>query len=44
MGSSANIDLNGVDTLQAAKRPCSVSDGPVEIKLETLASGGQIYK
>ena len=33
----------GVDTLQAAEPPCSVS-GPVKINLKTSLSGGLIYK
>ena len=34
----------GVDTLQAAEPPCSVSNGPVKINLKTSGSGGLIYK
>ena len=34
----------GDDTLQAAEPPCSVSNGPVKIKLKTSVSGGLIYK
>ena len=34
----------GVDTLQAAEPPYSVSDGPVEINLRpSAANGGLIY-
>ena len=33
-----------VDTLQAAERPCSVSNGPVKINLKTCVGGGLIYK
>ena len=34
----------GVDTLQAAEPPCSVSNGPVKINLKTSVSGGLSYK
>ena len=34
----------GVDTLQAAEPPCSVSNAPVKINLKTSVSGGLIYK
>ena len=34
----------GVDTLQAAEPPCSVSNGPVKINEKTSVSGGLIYK
>ena len=34
----------GVDTLQAAEPPCSVSNGPVKINLKTSVSGGLIHK
>ena len=34
----------GVETLQAAEPPCSVSNGPVKINVKTSASGGLIYK
>ena len=36
--------VEGVDTLQAAKPPCSVSNGPMKINLKTSVSGGLIYK
>ena len=31
--------VEGVDTLQAAKPPCSVSNGPVKINWKTSVSG-----
>ena len=34
----------GLDTLQAAEPPCSVSNGPVKINIKTSVSGGLIYK
>ena len=34
----------GVDTLQAAEPPCSVSNGPVKINLKISVTGGLIYK
>ena len=34
----------GVDKLQAAEPPCSVSNGPVKITLKTSVSGGLIYR
>ena len=36
--------VEGVETLQAAEPPCSVSNGPVKINVKTSASGGLIYK
>ena len=36
--------VEGVETLQTAEPPCSVSNGPVEINVKTSASGGLIYK
>ena len=36
--------VEGVNTLQAAEPPCSVSNGPVKINLTTSVSGGLIYK
>ena len=34
----------GVDTLQAAEPPCSVSNGAVKINLKTSLNGGLNYK
>ena len=34
----------GVDTLQAAEPPCSVSNGPVKTNLKTSVSAGLNYK
>ena len=36
--------VEGVDTLQAAEPPCSVSNGPVKKNVKTSVSGGLIYK
>ena len=36
--------VEGVETLQAAEPPCSVSNGPMKINVKTSASGGLIYK
>ena len=41
-GLSNNVE--GVETLQAAEPPCSVSNGPMKINVKTSASGGLIYK
>ena len=43
-GDDLNIAVDGLDTLQAAQPPRSVSNGPVKINLETSASGGLIYE
>ena len=43
-GACQQIGVNGVDTLQAAEPPCSVTGGPVKMNLETSVSGGLIYK
>ena len=36
--------VEGVDTLQAAEPPCSVTNGPVKMDLESSVSGGLIYR
>ena len=36
--------VEGVETLQAAEPPCSVSNGPVKMNVKTSVSGGLIYK
>ena len=43
-GACQKGEEEGVDTLQAAEPPCSVSNGPVKINLKTSVSGGLIYK
>ena len=37
-------DVEGVETLQAAEPPCSVSNGPVKINVKTSVSEALIYK
>ena len=38
MGACQQIDVDGVDTLQDAEPPCSVSDCPIGINLKTSKS------